>query len=109
MCATTRYKFIAKLRHDILRPLKLKHYKSLESAFHDALKVEEDLKEETFYKAKVSLTSSLSKGNEKWKRTYREQVRSSCQVNLILFNALGSNEEETLNVNALLEEKLCII
>ncbi|KAG5595755.1 hypothetical protein H5410_036987 [Solanum commersonii] len=51
-------------------PLKLKHYETLEVAFHDASKVEADLKEEKSYKAKSSLTSTWSKG--------RGHVASEC-------------------------------
>ncbi|KAG5632154.1 hypothetical protein H5410_003871 [Solanum commersonii] len=43
-------------------PLKLKNYETLEAAFHEASKVEEDLKEEKSYKAKSSLTSTWDKG-----------------------------------------------
>ncbi|KAH0751925.1 hypothetical protein KY290_005193 [Solanum tuberosum] len=44
-------------------PLKLKHYETLEAAFHDASNVEADLKEEKSCKAKSSLTSTWSKGS----------------------------------------------
>lgn len=49
---------MANLRHNILRPLKLKHYDTLDAAFHDASKIEADLKEENSYKAKTSSTST---------------------------------------------------
>ena len=42
----TVIRFVANLRYDILKPSKLKHYETLEAAFHDASKVEPDLKEE---------------------------------------------------------------
>lgn len=43
--------FVDSLRHDISKPMRLKHYKILEEAFHDASKIEEDLEEEKAYKA----------------------------------------------------------
>ncbi|KAG5599278.1 hypothetical protein H5410_030648 [Solanum commersonii] len=62
-------------------PLKLKHYETLEAAFHDASKVEADLKEEKSYKAKSSLTSTWSKGRDNWKTTSsREQPKGGGQA-----------------------------
>ncbi|KAG5599722.1 hypothetical protein H5410_031092 [Solanum commersonii] len=64
-----------------IEPLKLNHYKTLEAAFHDASKVEEDLKEEKSYKAKSSLTSSWSKGRDNWKTaSSREQPKGGGQA-----------------------------
>ncbi|KAH0667840.1 hypothetical protein KY285_029046 [Solanum tuberosum] len=62
-------------------PLKLKHYETLEAAFHDASKVEADLKEEKSYKAKSSLTSTWSKGIDNWKTTSsREKPKGGGQA-----------------------------
>ncbi|XP_049349487.1 uncharacterized protein LOC125814081 [Solanum verrucosum] len=77
----TVIRFVANLRYDILKPLKLKLYETLEAAFHDASKVEADLKEEKSYKAKSSLTSTWSKGRDNWKTTSsREQPKGGGQV-----------------------------
>ncbi|KAH0720261.1 hypothetical protein KY284_005291 [Solanum tuberosum] len=65
--------FVANLRYDILKPLKLKHYETLEAAFHDASNVEADLKEEKSCKAKSSLTSTWSEGRDNWKTTFSRE------------------------------------
>ena len=65
----TVIRFVANLRYDILKPLKLKHYDTLEAAFHDASKVEMDLKEEKSYKAKNTSTSTWDKSRDNWKAT----------------------------------------
>ena len=64
--------FVANLRYDILKPLKLKHYETLEVSFDDASKVEVDLNEKKSYKAKSSLTSTWKNGRDNWKTTSRE-------------------------------------
>ncbi|XP_049405047.1 uncharacterized protein LOC125868442 [Solanum stenotomum] len=77
----TVIQFVENLRYDILKLLKLKHYETLEVAFHDASKVEADLKEKKSYKAKSSLTSTWSKGRDNWKTTSsREQPKGGGQV-----------------------------
>ncbi|XP_059291051.1 uncharacterized protein LOC132044573 [Lycium ferocissimum] len=59
--------FVANLNQEISKPIRLKTYRSLEEAFHDASKVEADLKEERAYKEKNATTSTWSKSKEKWK------------------------------------------
>lgn len=54
-------RFMENLRYNILKPLKLKNYYTLEVVFHDASKLDVDLKEERFYKTKTSFTSTLNK------------------------------------------------
>ena len=50
-CSVIR--FVANLRYDILKPLKLDYYKTLEAAFHYVSKVEAYLKEESHTRPKV--------------------------------------------------------
>lgn len=69
-------RFVANLRHEILRPLRLKHYESLEAAFHDASRIE-DLKEEKAYKTKRTSTSSWSKNEDKWKSSSTQEHSKS--------------------------------
>ncbi|KAH0705915.1 hypothetical protein KY285_012228 [Solanum tuberosum] len=74
-------RFVENLRYNILKPLKLKHYETLEAAFHDASKVEENLKEEKSYKAKSSLTSTWRKDIDNWKTTSsREKPKGGGQA-----------------------------
>ena len=68
-CSVIR--FVENLRYDILKPLKLKHYETLEVSFDDASKVEVDLNEKKSYKAKSSITSTWIKSLDNWKTTSR--------------------------------------
>lgn len=61
--------FVTNLKYDILKPLKLKRYDTLEAAFRDSSKVETDLKEEKSYMAKSSSTSLWDKNEDNWKTT----------------------------------------
>ncbi|XP_059288236.1 uncharacterized protein LOC132041548 [Lycium ferocissimum] len=63
----TIIRFVANLNRDIAKPMRLKTYNSLEEAFHDASKVEADLKEERSYKDKSKSSSNWIKGKESGK------------------------------------------
>ena len=74
---------MANLRYDILKPLTHKNYETLEEAFHDASKVQADLKEEKSYQDKSSLTSTWSRGRNNLKTTSREQAKGGGQANQV--------------------------
>ncbi|KAH0748147.1 hypothetical protein KY290_027379 [Solanum tuberosum] len=91
----TIIRFVANLSYDILKPLKLKNYETLEAAFHDASKVEADLKEEKSYKAKSSLTSTWSKGIDNWKTTSsREQPKGGGQATQVKLDYKSKASEQ---------------
>ncbi|XP_059289964.1 uncharacterized protein LOC132043503, partial [Lycium ferocissimum] len=62
----TVIRFVANLNHDISKPMRPHFYTTLEEAFHDATKVEADLKAEKSYKAKN--VSSLSWSKNRWEK-----------------------------------------
>ncbi|XP_059288741.1 uncharacterized protein LOC132042141 [Lycium ferocissimum] len=71
----TIIRFVANLNRDISKPMRLKTYNSLEEAFHDASKVEADLKEERSYKDKSKISSTWNQGKEKWKPSTWEKPK----------------------------------
>ncbi|XP_060210548.1 uncharacterized protein LOC132637484 [Lycium barbarum] len=60
--------------------MRLKTYNSLDEAFHDASKVETDLKEERSYKHKSKSSSTWNKGKEKWNTSSWDKPKSNTQA-----------------------------
>ncbi|XP_059289340.1 uncharacterized protein LOC132042847 [Lycium ferocissimum] len=67
---------------------------SLEEAFHDASKVEADLKEERSYKDKSKSSSTWNKGKEKWKTSTWDKPKSNTQAPQAKFDYKAKGDDK---------------
>ncbi|XP_059287581.1 uncharacterized protein LOC132040912 [Lycium ferocissimum] len=95
----TIIRFVANMNRDISKPMRLKTYNSLEEAFHDASKVEADLKEERSYKDKSKSSSTWNKGKEKWKTSTWDKPKSNTQAPQAKFDYKAKGDDKAKGGN----------
>ncbi|XP_059295621.1 uncharacterized protein LOC132048956 [Lycium ferocissimum] len=95
----TLIRIVANLNRGISKPMRLQTYRSLEEAFHDASKVEADLKEERAYKAKNTTSSTWNKGKEKWKTFTCEKPKTTTQAPQAKFDYKAKGDDKAKGGN----------
>ncbi|XP_059289010.1 uncharacterized protein LOC132042506 [Lycium ferocissimum] len=95
----TIIRFLANLNRDISKPMRLKTYNSLEEVFHDASKVEADLKEERSYKYKSKSSSTWNKGKEKWKTSTWDKPKSNTHAPQAKFDYKAKGDDKAKGGN----------